>query len=200
MKHLVVTGLTAALLLGGCTMHTDRAKHEDGKEKNVEIKTPLGGLKVNTEDVDAKDTGMAVYPGARLRPSDKDGDDKKANVNINTPWFGVKVVALEYETEDSAEKVWDFYKKELSKYGKVLECKPGSPDLNIEKKEKDDLTCKGSKVHIRGDKDKVAVSPNDWQLKVGRESSQRVVGLKQRDGKTEFALVYVNTRGERDSL
>ena len=201
MKNgLIATSLAAALVISGCTIHHDRSKNEEGadKDKNVEIKTPLGGMKVTTDDVSAKDTGLAVYPGATLRPSDDKDGDKKANVNINTPWFGLKVVALEYETADSQEKVWDFYKKELSKYGKVLECKPGSPDMNVEKKDKEDLTCKG-KVHIK-DHDSVNIDANDWQLKVGSEQKQRVVGIKTKDGKTTFALVYVNTRGERDTI
>jgi hypothetical protein len=200
---LIITSLAAALVVGGCSIHHDRSKNEEGsdKDKNVEIKTPLGGMKVTTDDVSAKDTGLAVYPGATLRPSDDKDGDKKANVNINTPWFGLKVVALEYETADTQEKVWDFYKKELSKYGKVLECKPGSPDMNVEKKDKEDLTCKGSNAHIRGDKgDSISFGKEDWQLKVGTENKQRVVGIKTKDGKTTFALVYVNTRGERDTI
>lgn len=202
-QAFLVSSLATAILVSGCSIHHDRAKNEEGneKDKNVEIKTPLGGMKVTTDNVDAKDTGLAVYPGATLRPSDNKDGDKKANVNINTPWFGLKVVALEYETPDTQEKVWDFYKKELSKYGKVLECKPGSPDLNIEKKDKEDLTCKDSDVHINGGHSKaVMISKEEWQLKVGTQNRQRVVGIKQKDGKTNFALVYVNTRGERDTI
>ena len=40
-------------------------------EKKVEIKTPFGDLKVNTE-VDARETGFPVYPGAR-RAIESDG-------------------------------------------------------------------------------------------------------------------------------
>jgi hypothetical protein len=202
-SRFIISGLAASLILGGCSIDHHRSKNEEGsdKDKNVEIKTPLGGLKVTTDDVDAKDTGLAVYPGARIKPSDDKDGDKKANVNINTPWFGLKVVALEYESDDAQDKIWDFYKKELSKYGKVLECKPGSPDMNIEKKEKDDLTCKDSNVRINGKESKaITIEKDEWQLKVGSANKQRVVGLKQKNGKTNFALVYVNTRGERDTI
>src|SRR5436190_22458096 len=91
------------LLIAGCSIHvkdSDNASNDDGKNKDVAIKSPFGGLNVHTAHVDPKDTGMSVYPGARLKENEN-GHDNKANVNIDTPWFGVKVVALTYETDDS---------------------------------------------------------------------------------------------------
>lgn len=184
------------LLIAGCSVHvkdSDRADSEDGKgNKDVAIKSPFGNLNVHTDKVDAKDTGMSVYPGARLKENEK-GHDNKANVNIETPFFGLKVVALTYETDDPQEKVWEYYKKELSKYGKVLECKPGSPDMNVTSTEKNQLTChdKGSS-HREG----MNVDPNDIQLKVGSNDHQRVVGFKPTAKGTQFSIVYVVTHGD----
>jgi hypothetical protein len=105
----------------------------------------------------------------------------------------VKVVALSYVTDDPQDKVWDYYKKELSKYGKVLDCSPGSPDLQITAKEKNQLTCnnRGSKHN-----ENVHINPDEPHLKVGTEDRQRVVGFKHSGNGTNFSLVYVVTRGE----
>ena len=127
--------MAGALLLAGCStrvregkngegkevdvqtplgaIHVDKGK--DNKDKSVDVKTPFGGLQVRTDDVEARDTGLPVYPGARQAPR-SEHDDSQANVNIATPWFGLKVVALKYESDDSPEKILDYYKKELGKY------------------------------------------------------------------------------------
>ena len=187
------TAALGVLLLTGCSInvkHGDNADNDSSKDKEVTIKSPLGGLHVRTDKVDAKDTGMTVYPGARLKQKDN-GDDNQANVNIDTPWFGVKVVALTYLTDDPQEKVWDYYKKELSKYGKVLECRPGSRDMQITASEKNQLTCSD-----KGSKHDMHINPDEPHLKVGTDDRQRVVGFKRSGNGTEFSLVYVVTHGE----
>jgi hypothetical protein len=184
--HLTVAATLA--MLAGCNIHT----RKDGAEKNVSISSPLGALKVRTDNVDPKDTGLPVYPGARLKPQTDDHNQGKANVNIDTPWFGLKVVALTYLSDDSQQKVWDYYKKEMSKYGRVLECKPGSPDMNAEAKEKGDVTCQGKGGHKKG----MHIDSDDVELKVGTEDHQRIVGFKPSSNGTQFSLVYVVTHGE----
>ncbi|HUS19324.1 MAG TPA: hypothetical protein VMZ25_06715 [Terriglobales bacterium] len=195
-SYVVASCLLASLAVAGCSIHSSK---EDGDHrKNVEIETPMGGLNVRTDNVDAKDTGLTVYPGAKLREKDENGhDEKKANVNIDTPWFGLKVVALSYESSDPQEKIWEYYKKELSKYGKVLECKPGSPDLNIEGKD-EELTCNDSKK-----KGRVRAYGSDGkniELKVGTANKQRIVAMKPSGSGTEFSLVYVVTREQKETL
>jgi hypothetical protein len=184
--HLTIAATLA--MLAGCNIHT----RKDGAEKNVSISSPLGALKVRTDNVDPKDTGLPVYPGARLKPQTDDHNQGKANVNIDTPWFGLKVVALTYLSDDSQQKVWDYYKKEMSKYGRVLECKPGSPDMNAETKEKGDVTCKDKGDHKKG----MHIDSDDVELKVGTEDHQRIVGFKPSSNGTQFSLVYVVTHGE----
>src|SRR4051812_27672221 len=104
-RNLVFSGVLACAIVAGCSV---QSKHEEGKEhdQNVKISTPFGGMKVQTDDVDAKDAGLTVFPGATLKAKeDGDHDEKKANVNIDTPWFGLKVVALTYESKESQDKV-----------------------------------------------------------------------------------------------
>ena len=198
MRSQIVIAFAAATLssalLAGCGMQVSEMENSEGG-KNVSINTPMGGMDVKTDKVEAKDTGLPVYPGARILPREEN-NEQKANVKIETPWFGLKVVALGYESDDPPEKIWDFYKKEMAKYGRVLGCKPGSTDLDIKKKDKDDLTCQEND----DDKHHFQIHDGDMELKVGTESRQRVVGIKPKGKVTQFHLVYVVTRGTDDSI
>lgn len=195
-KYVFASLLAAALVVTGCSI---QSKHEEGggKKENVKIETPLGGMNVSTDNVEAKDAGMSVFPGSTPVAKEKDGDEKKANVNIDTPWFGVKVVALTYQSPESQEKIWEYYKKELGKYGRVLECRAGSPDLDIKKTDDNQLTCHDDDKKVRV---KSFESRKGMQLKVGAENKQRIVAIKPSGSGTEYSLVYVTTRGEREML
>jgi hypothetical protein len=139
--------------------------------------------------VNAKDTGLSVYPGATLKPNTKD-DKHTANVNIDTPWFGVKVVALTYQSPDSPDKIKAYYQKEMSEFGRVLDCSPGSADMSYKPANKEDVSCREGEEHHR-----VQMDEGENQLKVGSRDRQRVVGYKKHDNGTEFTLVYVNAHG-----
>lgn len=179
-KLMAVTLSASLLLLGAaCTVQ----KQGEGENKNVKIETPLGGLKVDTAGVNPNDVGLAIYPGARLKP-EHGGDHTSANVNISSSLFGVKVVALNYASDDPPEKLIDFYKKELAKYGEVLECKNGVHE------DGDQIRCNDKPGH---DRDKT-------ELVVGTKERQHIVSVKP-DGKgAQFALVYVQTRGKEGAL
>src|ERR1051326_6115485 len=127
MPMLIRTAVLALLLAAlGCSI----SENKKGDSENVKIATPVGGLKVQT-NIDPKEVGLAVYPGARIKPSEDSDHDKSANVNMNTPFFHLKVIALDYLSDDPPAKVLDFYKKEMGRYGKVLECDHTSSDNNI---------------------------------------------------------------------
>src|SRR5216684_4237187 len=91
----------ALLLLAACSVNVK--KDNNGEDKNVDITTPFGGIHVNN-DANARDTGLPVYPGARLKPKNGDHDEKSANVNISAGGYGLKVVAIEYLTDDAPSK------------------------------------------------------------------------------------------------
>ena len=119
-KLYLAASIALALLPGlGCSVNVK--KEANGQDKQVDINTFAGGIHVSKQ-ADVADTGLNVYPGARLREKDSDGSDKSANVNISGFGFGLKVVALEYESDDAPAKVLSFYKDQLKKYGNVLEC------------------------------------------------------------------------------
>ncbi len=176
--------MLAALLLSACSVNVK--KQQNGEDKQVDINTPVGGIHVS-KDANVADVGLAVYPGARLKQKGSDGEEKSANVNISGFGFGLKVVALEYESSDSPAKLVDFYKDQLKRYGKVLECHTSHLDLNTDMKGSDHnshvLTCDGT-------------SGNNVELKVGTKENQHIVAVKPEGNGSSFSLVYVRTHGK----
>lgn len=179
----------AALLLPACSVNVK--KEHNGEDKQVDISTPVGGIHVS-KDANAADTGLAVYPGARLKQNDSGGDDKSANVNISGFGYGLKVVALEYESDDSPAKLVAFYRDQLKKYGNnVLECHTAHLDVNADIKDSDhnshDLTCDGG-------------SGSNIELKVGTKENQHIVAVEPEGNGSSFSLVYVRTHGKEAEI
>lgn len=168
-----------ALLLPIASCSVDVREAQSGKHSDVDIRTPAGNLSVRT-DVDARDTGLGVYPGAW--PARDRHDDESANVNIGTPWFGLKVVAAKFESNDPPESVLNFYRNEMRAYGSVTECR-GDVDFRGTKGAKQPF-CKekGSSTHV--------------ELITGTEERQRMVVVKPRGDGSEFSVVYIETRGD----
>jgi hypothetical protein len=183
----------ALLLLGGCTINTREKKDASGKSENenVDIRTPLGSLSVHSGDVDVKDTGLTVYPHARPLPHNKNDED--ANVNISTPMFGLKVVAVRYESDDPQDKILSYYRKELGKYGSVIQCSTDKTDLNFKHDDDDDsdgpVTCKDSDSGSKN---------GNVELKTGTRHNQHIVAIDKRGSATSFSLVYVRLHTGKD--
>ena len=178
--------LIGAMLISGCSVNVK--KEANGQDKQVDIKTLVGGIHVS-KDADVADTGLSVYPGARIRQKDTSGDDKSANVNISGFGFGIKVVALEYESDDSPDKLIDFYRDQLKRYGNVLECHTSSHlDVNMNYSDNSDknshaLTCDNG-------------HGNNVELKVGSKENQHIVAVEPEGRGSKFSLVYVRTHGK----
>ncbi|HEY6370091.1 MAG TPA: hypothetical protein VIX37_05910 [Candidatus Sulfotelmatobacter sp.] len=173
----------AALLLPACSINVK--KDQAGEDKNVDINTLVGDIHVS-KGADVADVGLAVYPGARLKQEGSDGKDKSANVNISSFGFGLKVVALEYQSDDAPEKLVAYYKDQLKKYGKVLECHTRHFNVNPDMKSEHgshELTCEGS-------------SGNNVELKVGTKENQHIVAVEPEGKGSSFSLVYVRTHGK----
>ena len=183
-RSIGVLGLAALLLIPACSVNVK--KEHNGRDKEVDIKTLVGGIHVS-KDADVADVGLAVYPGAHLKQKDNDGDDKSANVNISGFGYGIRVIALEFQSNDSPARLVAFYKDQLKKYGNVLECHTsGHLDVNMKMKSDGDsheLTCDST-------------GGNNVELKVGTRENQHIVAVES-DGKgSSFSLVYVRTHGK----
>jgi hypothetical protein len=178
--------LAAIFVLSACSVNVK--KERNGEDKQVDIKTLAGGIHVSN-DADVLDTGLTVYPGARVKPKNSSHDSKSANVNISGFGYSVKVVALEYESDDTPARILAFYKDQLKKYGNVLECHTSRLNLDMKmgshgsKSESNELTCEGD-------------HGSNIELKVGKKNDQHIVAV-QPDGKgSSFSLVYIRTHGK----
>lgn len=183
----VIVIFAVTLLISACSV--DVKKDANGKEKNVQIDTPVGHLHVS-EDAKASDTGLPVYPGARVLQKENDGDNKSANVNILTGFFGLKVVAVEYETDDAVEKVKDYYQGQLKKYGNVLVCRTSadsSTSFNDNDSKSQALVCEQN-------------SGNNFELKAGIRDNQHIVSIESRDKGCKFSLVYLQMHGKETTI
>jgi hypothetical protein len=189
-RLLIAIAFASCLAVLACSVNV---KNPDGDSSNkkVDIDTPIGGIHVN-EQVDVHDTGLAVYPGAR-QVSKNDNDSKSANVNISSSLFGVKVVAVQFESDDSPDKVIAFYQDQLKKYGGVIECHTNQHggDLTIKAGEANSHNPVGCKS---GESGKVV------ELKAGTEDNQHLVSIEPKGKGTDFALVYVLTRGKESTI
>jgi len=180
------------LLSLGCSINVK--KNAEGEDKNVDIQTPLGGIHVS-ENADVRDTGLTVYPGAKEKEKDNEHDSKKANVNISGPGFGVKVVALEYVSSDSTQKLVDYYKNDLEKYGQVLECHTSKHSADIH--EKSEGSDKTGNDPVRCDS---TDSGKTVELKVGTNNNQHIVAVEPDGSGSSFALVYIRTHGKDGTI
>lgn len=171
----LLAALASVFVFSACSIE----HKEDGDKKDVKIETPFGGMQVKADEKKPADTGLTPYPGAHLKEK-SGGDDHNANVDMSFGNFGLKVAAATYLTDDSQDKVLDFYRKDMAKYGKVLECKGGIDDKN------DELVCSTSKHDA------------EIELGTGNKMRRRIVGVKPNGNGTEFSLVYLQLRGGKD--
>jgi hypothetical protein len=196
MAVFVLTlAFTALLVLPACNVNVK--KDGEGKEKKVDIETPMGALHV-ANDADIRDVGLAVYPNARKKEKRDDGDDgneNNAHINISSSLFGLRVVAIEYLSDDPPAKLVDYYKTELKKYGSVLECHTNKDNTNatMNPGDSDD----DSKLKCENDQ-----NGKTTELKVGTEQNQHIVSIKPGDdGKgSDFGLVYVRMHKGKDTI
>jgi hypothetical protein len=170
--------LALAAPLAACTI--DIRDNDDNQRDRVDIRTPVGRLSVNG-DVDASETGLPVYPGARaVRERDHDGG---AHVTVANSWFGINVVAAKFDSDAAPQALVDYYRKELGKYGAVTECRG-------------DIDFKGPSGNQRAECDEKP-SSREVQLMTGTSDRRRIVSVKPKGDGAEFALVYLQTRDDR---
>jgi len=177
----VLLGLLALAFLAGCSIHEDRTA---SGEKKLDITTPFGKLGVNT-DVDVKDTGLPVYPGAQ-RVTDNGNDTHAANVNISSDSFGLKVVAIKFRSDDPPDKVLAFYRPKMKGFGgKFLECRQDGFVTYGHDNDNKEMRC-----------DNDSHTGTNTELKAGTPDRQHIVAVKPVGAGSEFALVYVMKHGK----
>lgn len=186
--QLALAIVLSFVAITGCSVTTH--EKDNGRKDDVDIRTPFGSLSVKEGSTDIKDTGLALYPGARATKDDDDDRHHSANVNISSSLFGLKVVALKFQSDDSSDKVLAFYRKDMGKYGKVVDC-TGGLSMDFHHHDKDaEVTCDGHNGPGHEYKE---------ELKVGTENNQRILAIKPRGNGSEFTLVYVRAWDRSDT-
>jgi len=178
----IVVLLATLALMPACSVNV-KDKGGDGNSK-VDISTPVGGIHVD-ENADARDTGLAVYPGARPKPKTDDGDKKSANVNMSAFGYGLKVVALEYVSDDPPDKIIAYYQDQLKKYGHVLQCHSNGIKADHD----------GGKLKCDSDD-----SGNKVELKAGTDDNQHIVSVEPEGKGSDFAIVWLRLRGKEGDI
>jgi hypothetical protein len=152
-------------------------------------------LHANTK-VTAADIGLPEYPGAApyKNPDDKDSD---SSVDLGFSFGSVHflVKAASYTTHDSPAQILDFYRKQLSHYGQVLECDHGHPVGSL-KQTPTGLTCDDEPGVTSGSKDD---SSGGHELRAGRPNRFRLVGIDEAHaGATRFGMAYIELPKDSD--
>ena len=170
--------LVTALLLVAASASL-AAQNQPKKAKSEELNLSIGASK----EAGPKEVGLRAYPGAKLH-KENDKDDPTAQLWGWLNGKGLKLVVVKMESQDSPERVAAFYRKELARYGAVLDCSSGKSDTGQ------------SSGGLKCDDDKP--EPGKLLYKSGTKDEQHLVGVEPNGSGSVFQLVYVKTRGSED--
>ena len=179
---------TALLSFGAQPQKSDSGE----KDKSLDVRSSVGDLHVGS-DATARKAGLPLYPGARLRHDQENSD--AVNLGVLTEAFGMKLVVAKYDSDDAPSKIIDYYREQLKRYGKVLECHTHEHGGDTHTEISDETHSK--ELKCEGDN-----SGPVTELKVGTEDNQHVVAVEPNHGQSgsTFALVYVHTRGKQGDI
>jgi hypothetical protein len=184
--------LAATLATTGCSV---QQKGSNGND-DVKIQTPVGGFNFKTNDAAIPaEIGLPAYPGAAVLKDDK--SKGAADIDMSFGDFHLRVRAVGYHTPDSPEKVRDFYRKELLRYGNVIECRDDRP-VGTPSKTGEGLTCDEGKHITISTVDRHA--RDEFELKTGSKLHQHIVAITPQSDGTKFGLVSLDLPlGEKQS-
>jgi hypothetical protein len=171
--HVRATGAShkVVLLIALVALNSPRSTAQEEK----------GAGAVISPEAKAKDVGLPVYPGSRPH-KEKEDDSAGANLGLWGGGSGFKMAILKLETGATPEKVAAYYKKELAKYGTVLDC---SKPRGIS----EDAGQQDSSKGLRCGDDK----PENGGLlfKSGTKEKQHIVGIQAFGHGTFYQLIYL---------
>jgi hypothetical protein len=196
LRSLLLAAPLAYLLLTGCHV----TENDHGNTKNVDIGTPFGSMKVNTDhSTDTAAIGIAAYPGATPIDDKNSDNSNNANISMNFGPFHLGVKAADFQTPDAQDKVLAFYRKDLnSRYGGSLECRGHNPVGSTDHLA-NGLNCndngnhiKTSDEHTKGINITTGDSSTDIELRAGTPQHLHIVGVEEHDGGTKISLVALD--------
>jgi hypothetical protein len=135
-----------------------------------------------SKQASSKEVGLPVYSGAKPHKDEKD-DSPSVQMGIWGSAFGFKLAVMKLESNDAPEKIAEFYKKALAKYGTVLNCSEPSQKPSVKGSNK--LECGDDKPEKGG-----------LLFKAGTKEKQHLVAIQANGQGSLFQLVYVEARGD----
>lgn len=189
-----ISGMVSALslsvlvaLAAGCRVDTH--KDADGKNENVKIATPFGGMSVKTDQAAVEGgLGLTAYPGA-VQVNKDNGSDEAADINMSFGSFHLGVKAISYTTPDAPDKVLAFYRKDMARFGTVILCVNGRAS-GTPNHTSDGLTCEEHNSKVKIDDVKA-----QQELRAGSKQHQHIVTIESKAGGTKFGLVALDLPG-----
>lgn len=188
-KTITIVPLSLATLLSFTACRIEANKSEDGKNKNVKIDTPFGGVHVNTDQTSAADVGLPSYPGAQVFHKKDEESNSSADIHLGFGKWQLRVKVVEYISSDPEDNIVAFYKKSLGRYGDVITCS-GENTVGTPQTTREGLTCKSdhknSQMNLNDKGDHLS-------LKAGSPTHQHIVTIRTRENnQTRFALIALD--------
>ncbi|MGA8489378.1 MAG: hypothetical protein WB711_03085 [Terriglobales bacterium] len=166
--------LVIAVAVSSTALFAQDQTPSSGEKHKIAVETDSGRYEVGAEKLDPKQLGVAIYPGAKIHEGENDSSD--ASLSLDWGKESTRLYLQNYVTSDSSDKVLSFYRKQLSKYGAVLECRNGKPVA-------------AAPWQLKCDSDK---DGNSIELKAGTERKQHMVGVTSTAGGAQFEVVYLD--------
>jgi len=181
-----LAALLLLTLLAGCNVTSNK----NGKNDDVDLKSPFGSMHIKTNDtVDTAAIGLSVYPGSTVWKDDSDDaknhDSHSADINMSFGDFHLGVKATTLRSTDSADKILAFYRKDMTRYGDVIECQ-GTTAIGTPTHTKLGLTCNTDENH--GNHINISET-GKLELRAGSEQHMHLVEVVPKDGAQKIALV-----------
>lgn len=183
---------TTALCLAVLALSTTACAHTPEPEESKRSGFSLG-LTVDT-DPSARSVGLPIMPGA-VRRIDKDSDKEGSGVNFSA-WagvFGLKIVVLQLSSRDDASNVAEYYRRELGRYGEVIDCSANASNPGPKKAARDK---DGNRLTLDCSKDGGSSASGEYVLKAGTPKNFRLVNVEPKSGRTHINLVRIEARGD----
>lgn len=183
-----IAALLMLTLLAGC--HVNSTKN--GKNDDVDLKSPFGSMHIKTNDnVDTASIGLSNYPDSTVWKDDdtdaKNHDGHSADINMSFGDFHLGVKATALRSSDSQDKILAFYRKDMARYGEVIECK-GSTTIGTPTRTSQGLTCNSDEKH-----EGVNITEgNEIELRAGSEQHMHLVAVRTKDGAQKIGLVALD--------
>jgi hypothetical protein len=184
-----IAALLVLTLLAGCHVISNK----NGKNDDVDLKSPFGSMHIKTDDnVDTAAIGLSVYPGSTAWKDDdnegKNHDSHSADINMSFGDFHLGVKATAFRSTDSTDKILAFYRKDMARYGDVIECQ-GTAAIGTPTRTKQGLTCNtddnnGKHINIS--------DAGKLELRAGSEQHMHLVEVTTKDGAQKIGLVALD--------